>query len=468
MDHSRHIEPIYLKHLKLETLAVVANEHNARPIMEELSYYVSMGDTDVSTARKAVSVFGDIAVSVSSATEMSLTYLLDFLDFGVAHVLSETFIVLKDILRKYSNEDFCKSYLPAITKHWKLLEDPKSIGAFLWILGEYGDIIEMSPYIMEVFIDDFKNYSPSVRLEILSSACKLFFKRPPEMQDMLGRLFAVAVEDSSHADVHDRALFYYRLLEANVYLAREVIMARKQTVANFTEEESEEFKEKLMSEFNTFSVVFNKTSELFIVKSTGVLGEDEEDEEDDEEDAEENEDEDGNERRGHYGHEDEEDTEEEEADDREENLLALYKDDQLLEFAHNGSRGSSATPATTATISLSSNPDPLDPQGFQSRWASVATTSKQVTAQIRPRQSAEHIEEVMKDHGIVCLATNTKSDPYVFFFFAQHEDDGSYFLVQAKVHSHGLAEATVKHDQNNTEDIGAFVDSFLLEAFSQL
>jgi len=450
----KHLEPGYLKHLKLETLAVVANEHNVREIMEELSYYVSMGDTELSTSRKAVSAFGEIAVSISSAAEMSLTYLLDFLDLGLAHVLSETFIVLKDILRKYNNEDFCRSYLPAITKHWKLIDDSKSISSFLWILGEYGDIIELAPYILETFIDDFKNYHSSVRLEILSSSVKLFFKRPPEMQDMLGRLLAVAVDDSSHADVHDRALFYYRLLDANVYLAREVIMTKKQIVSNFTEEDSVEFKEKLFSEFNTLSVVFGKPSERFIVKSDGVLGEEDEEEDDEEEEEDLPE-------QGHYDNGDEyyEEENEEESDEKEENLLASYdrESGQLLEFAMDASR-----PA----LSLSSNPQPLDPSGYQSKWTTT-TASKQISSQIRSHCDAETVEEVMKDHGIECLATNTKADPYVFFFFAQHAD-GSYFLVQAKVHSKGAVEATIKHDKNSASEVDIFTKSFFKKALAQL
>ena len=58
--------------------------------------------------------------------------------------------------------------------------------------------------------------SPSVRLQLLSSALKLFFKRPPEMQSMLGRLLNYEVNEEKVTDVHDRALFYFRLLMRGV------------------------------------------------------------------------------------------------------------------------------------------------------------------------------------------------------------------------------------------------------------
>jgi hypothetical protein len=40
--------------------------------------------------------------------------------------------------------------------------------------------------------------SVEVKMQLLTAAMKLFFKRPPQMQSMLGRLLAAAVEDVSN------------------------------------------------------------------------------------------------------------------------------------------------------------------------------------------------------------------------------------------------------------------------------
>ena len=48
-----------------------------------------------------------------------------------------------------------------------------------------------------------------MRLGLLTAAAKLFFKRPPECQLLLGGLLAAGVQDENQ-DVHDRALLYYR------------------------------------------------------------------------------------------------------------------------------------------------------------------------------------------------------------------------------------------------------------------
>ena len=45
------------------------------------------------------------------------------------------------------------------------------------------------PYIMEEIVNEVKEESSSeVKLQLLTATMKLFFKRPPECQDILGRL----------------------------------------------------------------------------------------------------------------------------------------------------------------------------------------------------------------------------------------------------------------------------------------
>ena len=60
--------------------------------------------------------------------------------------------------------------------------------ALIWMLGEFGESIEAAPYYLEsFFINNYEEeMDASIRLILLSSTLKLFFKRPPEMQAMLG------------------------------------------------------------------------------------------------------------------------------------------------------------------------------------------------------------------------------------------------------------------------------------------
>ena len=61
----------------------------------------------------------------------------------------------------------------------------------------------------------------NVRLELITAAVKMFLKRAPESQRMLGQLFAKTLGEGDapagelDTDVHDRALMFYRLLQAS-------------------------------------------------------------------------------------------------------------------------------------------------------------------------------------------------------------------------------------------------------------
>ena len=64
-------------------------------------------------------------------------------------------------------------------------------------------------------------------------------------------------------DVHDRALFYYRLLQYNVSVAERVVNPPKQAVSVFADTQSSEIKDRIFDEFNSLSVVYEKVLELF-------------------------------------------------------------------------------------------------------------------------------------------------------------------------------------------------------------
>jgi len=55
--------------------------------------------------------------------------------------------------------------------------------------GEFGQHVADSPYVLESLIEDYLELEPEVRSELLTGAVKLFFKRPGEMQKILGDLF---------------------------------------------------------------------------------------------------------------------------------------------------------------------------------------------------------------------------------------------------------------------------------------
>eukprot|EP01061_Rhynchopus_euleeides_P012118 TRINITY_DN21728_c4_g1_i1.p1 TRINITY_DN21728_c4_g1~~TRINITY_DN21728_c4_g1_i1.p1 ORF type:complete len:765 (+),score=334.67 TRINITY_DN21728_c4_g1_i1:132-2426(+) len=380
--YCRYTDPSFTKSLKLEILVLIANEKNHRDIMTELAAYVT--DVQQDTVRKAIRAMGEIALKTNSG-QTSVDHFLGFLEMDMgSFIRSETLNVLKDFLRKYTDPNLVRPFFPVIVKHWKEMEDTPEKVAFVWILGEYGEHIDDSPYILEEYCKGFKEEPHQVRLEILTACMKLFFKRPPEMQIILGGLLHEAISDFSHADVHDRALLYYRLLVKNARTAGAVVVCRKDPVDKFEDGESAEIKDKLFEEFNTMSVIFNMPADRFIVKGKDVLGEEEEEEE--EESSEEDD-------------SSEDDSSDESSEEMEVGLLAPS-------MAQRKTQGLSLDQNRTCTV---------DANQYQQSWKMLAVAA-QGDSKITPGATSAEVTSLLARNYIHCLATGQASPTVTRFF----------------------------------------------------
>jgi vesicle coat complex subunit len=256
-------EPSCVKSLKMGVLPKVANAMNSREIVAELVEYVSGVDSELS--RLAVRAIGEIGIRVPPSSEAVAESLLELIEMEAEYVRAETVIVMQDILRKYPER--APGVIPSLHRCLKRMEDPSGKAAVVWMIGEYGQLIDDAPYLLEPLIDGIKDEeSVLVRCELLTATLKLFFKRPPEVQKMMGRLLKTCLTENVNKLVHDRALLYFRLLRANVREAALVIGGERSAVSEYAEEVAPEIRDKIFSEFNTLSVVYGKPSEEFISK----------------------------------------------------------------------------------------------------------------------------------------------------------------------------------------------------------
>ena len=61
---------------------------------------------------------------------------------------------------------------------------------------EYGELVIEAPYMLERIIHRYdEETSVLIKLQLLTATMKLFFKRPPEMQLMLGRLLELVLNE---------------------------------------------------------------------------------------------------------------------------------------------------------------------------------------------------------------------------------------------------------------------------------
>jgi len=182
-------------------------------------------------------------------------------------VTTETVIVLKDVFRKYRS--FVDDFIPFFSKISldQIIEvDGKC--AYVWILGEFGEMIEESPYIIEKMVEEQKEFN-SVKLSstLLTTIFKLFFKRAPEVHKILGQFLEQQIKSAVDTDLKQRAVFYYRLLRTDIALAEKIALGDQEKVKEFFEDRNDEIRERLFLEFNSLSVVYQKPSERFLKES---------------------------------------------------------------------------------------------------------------------------------------------------------------------------------------------------------
>ncbi|URD74669.1 hypothetical protein MUK42_19853 [Musa troglodytarum] len=464
-------DPSYVKKLKLEMLTAIANESNTYEIVTELCEYA--GNVDVPIARESIRAVGKIALQQYDVNAI-VDRLLQFLEMEKDYVTAETLVLVKDLLRKYPQWSHdCIAVVGNISS--KNVQEPKAKAALIWMLGEYSQDMPDAPYILESLIENWdEENAAEVRLHLLTAAMKCFFKRPPETQKALGAALAAGLADS-HQDVHDRALFYHRLLQYDVSVAEHVVNPPKQAVSVFADTQSSEIKDRIFDEFNSLSVVYQKPY-MFTDKEhrepfefseeIGNLSL-------------------GQESVGNAPRYDESDkdlllsTSEREENggpstngpaasgysaptDYNSSLVSLSSQTQsetAISDPGMPKYTSQMTLAIDDLLGLSLNPKAaLDPGTFQRKWGQLAVSISQdcsvspqgVAALTTPQALIRH----MQTSSIQCIARG-QSPNFKFFFFAQKLDGPpSFFLVECLVNtSSAKAQVKIKADDATASEV---------------
>jgi hypothetical protein len=257
-------EPLHVKYLKIDLLAQLSNSSNMNDILEELAVYVAEVDQELS--RRSIRAIGKVGFKLPPGQEHSaVDKLVELVDLE-GYIQSEAVQVLVDLIRK--NPHRRAGLIPLLPRLLRDVTEPPALASLIWVLGEFGDEIPEAPYLIEPVIDSFEEESSDeVKLALLTATVKLFFKRPPEVHAMMGRLFLSATESSGESqDVRDRALFYYRLLRHDVNAAKNVISdsGHHRQTTSFAEDQEVQIKSELFLEFNTLSIIYSKLQRHFI------------------------------------------------------------------------------------------------------------------------------------------------------------------------------------------------------------
>jgi AP-4 complex subunit beta-1 len=421
----KHNDPGYVKVLKLDIITAIASESNALAIVEELVQYVN---DSVEVARRSIRACATVAVQVSSAAESILSALLGLLDLKVDYVSAEVMTSTADILRKYP--EMHAEVTPVVSANLRSIEDPDARVAMIWVLGEFGEHVDEAPYLLEPLAASLKDEIPRVRMQLLSTVMRLFFKRPPECQALLGKVLQQATLDSSHQDVHDRAMLYYRLLAYDVDEAAAVVNCQKDPIYKFTEATDSDVKDRLFDEFNSLSVIYGQPAEAFIVKVSleeeiqrrkalmapepGKQG-------------------------GSAGQAAQQAGDDEEADPTQAGLLG---GDDEEEVDGGGDGGLALSPQGVVA-----------PADFQQKWTSLPGETARFNLAVPPAQIEPRLAGLM----VRCIASGTAGGSFKGYFYGIVAGSGSVVLTEIIVAANGQGPAAVTVRADNPQTARPFV-----------
>lgn len=485
--YCQYNEPFYVKKLKLEMLTAVANESNTYEIVTELCEYAA--NVDIPIARESIRAVGKIALQQYDVNAI-VDRLLQFLEMEKDYVTAETLVLVKDLLRKYPQWSHdCIAVVGNISS--KNIQEPKAKAALIWMLGEYAQDMNDAPYILESLVENWEDeHHAEVRLHLLTAVMKCFFRRPPETQKALGAALAAGLADF-HQDVHDRALFYYRLLQHDVYVAERVVNPPKQAVSVFADTQSSEVKDRIFDEFNSLSVLYQQPSYMFTDKEhRGPFEFSEEI---------------GNMSFGTESADAVVPAQRVEENDKDLLLTTSEREESRGPMNNNSAYsaplydGSSQIPSESLisnptapaqapvaslaiddllglSLSVSSLPDPppspplklnakavLDPGTFQKKWHQLPISLSQeysisplgVAALTAPQVLLRH----MQTHSVHCIASGGKAPNFKFFFYAQNAEEASNFLVECIINT-SSSKAQIKIKADDQSSSLAFLDVF--------
>ena len=277
--YAEYEEPLFIKKIKLKILVQIANDNNYFDILSEFEEYAN--EKSSTFGKYSIRKIGELALRVDSSLQAVIDILKKLLTQQEDYIVSESFCVLRDLIRKYPA--LINEFLHLIENSIQIISnDPRGLSALVFIIGEFGQKIENAPYILE-YLSKLEIHSSEFAYSLLLAGCKLFFKSPGEMQPILGKIFELILNNYKDVDLRDRVYYYYNLMKKDINLAEYIICGQPNVVDYYYSEFDDDYIDQIFAEFNSLSIIYRKPEEKFIKYTPDDLNEEEEDKGDEEE-----------------------------------------------------------------------------------------------------------------------------------------------------------------------------------------
>jgi len=273
-------DPIYVKLEKIDILYKLCDNKNFESILSELKSY-ALTEVDAELVKKSIRYMGFIGFKYEKAVDLCVESLKELLDNNQDSAVCEGIQVARDLMRKYKGRSL--ELVKIIDADFiRSITEPDGKCAVLFILGEFCNYIKNSTELITPFVESFnEESSPAVKLQILNSIIKNYVNKPNECEELVKVCLQKGAEECENPDVRDRAYIYWRLLENDPDLAKEMIAGEKSSF-EFCEEETfeTEILDDIIMNMTNVSGVYHKTNKSLILKEDMVIDVEEEAESD--------------------------------------------------------------------------------------------------------------------------------------------------------------------------------------------
>jgi AP-1 complex subunit beta-1 len=228
--------------------------------------------------QKEIKYIGLIGYKFENSMNICVDNLQHIFQYNQDFTIDQGVIVMRDLLRKYEKEEKPKQLLKIIDEKFiEKIRLPESKKAILYIIGEYCKKIKKSTEYINIFFNDFSTLNEIVQVQILNAGVKNFLKKSNDKsaEELAIKILQKCVEESVNADVRDRGYFYWRLLETDPDLAKEMICCEKISFDTLEDQPMEQdLCEDVLQNITNMSCIYHvKNSDL--IKKEDLLLEDE-------------------------------------------------------------------------------------------------------------------------------------------------------------------------------------------------
>ena len=174
------------------------------------------------------------------------------------HILNQAAITFSEILRKYPKKWGIAKCVQIMVSKIDLIQEPESLAAIIWMLGEYSLKIPKSIDILKKVTTNFKDYEAIVQKQILTCSVKMFLRKPTEMEEVIAEVLETSTEEVENPDIRDRGYIYWRLLSEYPDETKEIVLSDKPTLKSNKVIFDSSLVENLIDNIGMISAVFHQ------------------------------------------------------------------------------------------------------------------------------------------------------------------------------------------------------------------